>query len=77
METWVCLVSGHCPLGPFSKVLIIQEDSEEFLYFTATLSMQFGKGGIWVVFKEGKNAIKIVGKGNKIQALIYYYFSEE
>lgn len=39
--------------------------------------MQFGKGCIWVVFKEGKNPIKIVGKGNKIKALIYYCFSEE
>lgn len=39
--------------------------------------MQFGKGCIWVVFKEGKNNIRIMGKGDKTQALIYYCFSEK
>lgn len=44
---------------------------KEFLYFTAKINMYFGKGCIWIVFKEGKNSIRRVDKGNKIQALIY------
>lgn len=36
-----------------------------------------GRGYIWVVFKEVKNSVRRVGKGNTIQALIYKCLPEK
>lgn len=65
--TWICLVTVL--LACFYKSLR-GKIQEKFFYFTAKINM-FGKGCIWVVFKEGKNSIRRAGQGNKIQALIY------